>query len=183
MKLVIIEGPTSTGKSTLARKLAKDLDIAMFLKDDYKEKEFDSAGRSPNVKQWTRIEKTSWQQVLAAIKTAVETNKSLIVEGNFFPSHGPKIKALLHTDTVIVEIFCYARGLTILKRYVRRNRSGERHKGHRDHLWYPVVALEAFGLGKHYRPLKLSSNLLRVNTTDFDAVDYEAICQFIENAQ
>jgi hypothetical protein len=131
-----------------------------------------------------RIEKNSWLEVYKAIKTAVEKNTPLIIEGNFFPEQGREIKKLIWSDTIVVEIFCYARGITILKRYISRNRKGERHPGHRDYLWYPIVALEAFGMGfiKRYRPLKLTPNTLKVNTNNFASMDYESIRKFIISA-
>ena len=38
MKLIIISGTTSTGKTTLARKLSKELGIRVFSRDEYKER-------------------------------------------------------------------------------------------------------------------------------------------------
>lgn len=184
MKLVIIDGPTATGKTTLARKLAKDLNIATFLKDDYKEREFDRLGKKPNAKQMSQIEKMSWQEVFSAVAAAVKNNRSLIIEGNFYKSHGKEIKKVLNADTIVVEIFCHASGFVIFKRFVDRNRRGEKHEGHRDHLLYPLIMFEAFFLGfKHYRSLELSANILKVNTTDFANIDYETIRKFIVSAR
>lgn len=184
MKLVIIEGATSTGKSTLARKLARDLKMKVFLKDDYKEREFDMIGDKLDIKQMKRIEKQSWQEIFKAVKVAVDTDKALIIEANFYRSHRRDIKRLLQPNVIVIEIFCYARGRTILKRYIQRNRSGERHAGHHDHWWYPLVTLEALvtGIEKRIRPLRLSPHLLEVNTDNFASIDYKAIRQFIVTA-
>lgn len=177
---MIIGGPSSTGKSTLAHKLAADLKVQAFLKDDYKERRFDSFGGRPGLRQLAKIENDSWLEMYKTIAARASSPGTLIVEGNFLPKNGYEIRKLIEPDTTVLEIFCYARGFTILKRYVRRNRSGERHKAHRDHLWYPLVALEAIGIGIHrYRPLELSPNLLKVNADDFTAVDYEAIRRFV----
>jgi len=180
MKLILINGTTSTGKSTLARKLAKDLNIIAYLRDDYKEQEFDAIGKSPSFKQLSTVDKESQKELYGAIKAAIEQNESLIVESNFTREQGNKIRSIIRSDTIVVEVFCFANGFRVLKRYVTRNKSGERHKGHRDYLWYPIVAIEAFGFGKlRYRPLSLSSNVLLVDTNRFASVNYDAIRKFV----
>lgn len=184
MKLVIIEGPSSTGKSTLARKLSKDLKIPAFLRDDYKERQYDLLASAPSLKQLSKIDSASRQELLEAIKDSVGKKTSLIVESNFLYSEGHKIKNLIQKDTTVVEIFCFANGFRVFKRYVRRNKSGERHKGHRDHLWYSIVALEALGPIKlRYRPFRLSKNVLMVDANNFSKIDDGAIRKFVTEAK
>lgn len=186
MKLIIIEGATSTGKTALARHLAKDLKVRLFLKDAYKEAIFDSLNEPLTLKQAHQIERDSWQAVFKAAESAIRANESLIVEGNFFRSHRRVFKRLLESgNCIVVEVYCYANGLTVLRRYVRRNRSGERHTGHKDHLWYVLVGLEApfMWLEKYIRPLRLSPSLLKVDTSDFSKIDYKAIERHISEAR
>ncbi|HVV67167.1 MAG TPA: AAA family ATPase [Candidatus Saccharimonadales bacterium] len=184
MKLIILEGGTSVGKSTIARKLAADLHVSAFLKDDYKEKVFDSLHEPLTLKRAHEIEKDSWNAVFEAAGKAVSEDKSIIIEGNFYRSHRRAIQKRLAPNAVVVEIYCYAKGFTVLKRYIKRNHSGKRHPGHKDHLWYGLVALEApfMWLEKYIRPMRLSSNFLKVNTEDFARVDYRAIERCIKHA-
>jgi hypothetical protein len=155
----------------------------MFRKDAHKERRFEALSK-PNLQQMPKIEQESWSEMFKTIKQSVASDTSLIVEGNFHRSQRRKIQSLIQANVVVVEIFCYAKGCTILKRYIHRNKSGERHKGHRDHLLYPLIAFEGLVLGfKHYRPLQLSHNVLKVDTNDFAAVDYAAIRRFIRSAQ
>lgn len=183
MKLVIIAGPSTTGKTTLARRLSKDLKIPAFIRDDYKEQEYDLLDKPPTLNQLAKIDRKSRQELRQAIKNAVEQDTSLIIESNFTYPEGRKIKALIKPNVVVVEIFCQASGITVLRRYVSRNKNGERHRGHRDHLWYLLVAAEAAGPIKlRYRPFNLSPNVLKVDTNNFASIDYETIHQFIINA-
>jgi predicted kinase len=185
MQLIIVQGKTATGKTHLANRLSKDLGIAAFIKDGYKEKRFDALGKVPNLKQWVDIENESWRQLHEAVQEAIHKNTSLIIEGNFVPKERKKLRKLIPTTCNVVEIFCFAKGRVLSKRYVQRNRSGERHPGHRDHLWYGVVFMEmaAAGVGAHWiKPVRVSDKVLKVDTTDFSKVDHEKIVQFIKTA-
>jgi adenylate kinase family enzyme len=183
MKLIIVEGSTSTGKSTLARRLAKDLAITAFLRDDYKEAEYDKIAGRPTLKQMSKIDADSRTELYGAVKRAVAQDQPLIVESNFKYEQGKAIRKMLKPDTKVVEVFCHANGFRVFKRYVGRNRRGERHPGHRDHLWYWIVGVEAFGLGRlRYRPLRISKDILKVDANDFSKVDYAKILEFVKNA-
>ena len=141
-------------------------------------------GKSPSFKQLAAIHIKSDKHLYKVIEDAVKRDESLIVESNFTHAQGSKIKNLIKPNTVVVEIFCFANGFRVFKRYASRYKSGKRHRGHRDYLWYPIVAVEAFGLSKlRYRPLKFSSNVLMVDTNDFAAIDYNAIRKFVAEAK
>lgn len=180
MNLIIIAGPSSTGKSTLANRLAKDLKIPAFLRDEYKEKRFDELGRVPNLREYARIDAESKTQLFAELSKANKEDSDLIIESNFLYSERPKLQKFIPKNTNIIEIFCHANGLTILRRYTQRWKSGDRHRGHRDYLWRPIVAIESLGLVKiRYRPLKLSELTQKIDTNDFSRVDYKAIYKYI----
>lgn len=49
MNLIVVEGGSGTGKTTLARQLAQDLGYQVFLKDTYKEAQFDQLNKTPNL--------------------------------------------------------------------------------------------------------------------------------------
>jgi deoxyadenosine/deoxycytidine kinase len=184
MKLIIISGNTSTGKTTLARKLAKDLDIPVFWKDEYKEREFDQLGTLPSRQQLSAIDSAANKELCKAIKNAVSADRPLIVESNFRHSQGKMIKECIQPDTEVIELFCTASGYRILKRFISRNRSGERHQGHNDKRYYLHILLrDVPGFGKlFFRPLRLSSKVLIINTTNFDRVDYDAIHKFVTDS-
>ncbi|HEX7633339.1 MAG TPA: AAA family ATPase [Candidatus Saccharimonadales bacterium] len=180
MNLIIVSGATSTGKSTLARKLAKDLKIPLFLRDDFKEQHFDTFGGKPSLKQLGSIDIASRKKLFSILEDAVNKDTDLIIESNFMYSERNTLQEKLGDSTNVVEIFCRASGRTILKRYTKRYRSGERHRGHRDYLWYPIVAIESLGpVHRRYRPLLLSNRSKIVDTEDFSKIDYPDIVSFI----
>jgi shikimate kinase len=184
MNLIIISGATSTGKSTLARKLSRDLNVHSFLRDEFKEKHFDNHGGRPTLRQLAKIEAASYRELEQQIILATESNKDLIIESNFLYKERGKLQRLINQKTNVIEVFCYATGRTIFKRYTARYRSSERHRGHRDYLWYPIVAYESLGpMNKRYKPLKLSKHTKMVYTEDFSSVNYKEILKYVRNSQ
>lgn len=183
MKLIIISGPSTTGKTTLARRLSKDLDIPTFQKDEFKEQQYDQLPKTPNLRQLKQIDNASRTALFDEVRKAITEDRSLIVESNFLYSERPALKKLLGSNCTVIEIFCRANGFEVLKRYVRRNHTGQRHSGHRDHLWYAIIALEALGPIKlRYRPFRLSPQVKVVDTNDFSQVDYSAIRAYVARA-
>jgi predicted kinase len=183
MNLVLVGGQTSTGKTTISRRLGEDLGIRLCLKDDYKEREhFDTLKELPTVRQLYKAEVASWQVLYDTVSEAQTAGEDLLIEGNFTGLQRRQLKRLLHPDTNVVELFFFARGFTIYHLYVARNKTGERHPGHRDGLWYWAPWLEALcaQLGWRWlKPMRLSTAVLQVDTTDFTNVDYQAIRTFV----
>jgi len=179
MNLIIVGGQTSTGKSTLSRRLATDLGIATCLKDSYTEEEYFPSLRAPlKPWQWIHSEHLAWKKIYEAVELAQAKDYDLLIEGNFAGPQKRRLQKIIRSDTRVIEIFCYARGLTTYRRFVARNKSGERHPGHRDELWYWVPWLEAVcrQLGWDWvKPLRFGSDVLQLDTTDFVAVHYETI--------
>ena len=185
MNLVIIGGQTSTGKSTLSRRLGHDVPIAICLKDDYKENEYFPSlpvPEKPTFRELARAEKGAWSRVYEALQHAQTKGTDVLLEGNFTGAQKRKLRRMLRADTNIIEIYCYARGFVTYKRYVARYESRERHQGHRDNLWYWLPWLEAVTAYVGWRwvhPLRLGAQLLKVDTTDFAAVDYNEVLAFV----
>lgn len=186
MKLIIVRGGGATGKTALARRLAQDLKYELYSKDEFKEKEFDKLGRRPTALEMKKLESRSWDETYSSVKSAVENKTALIIEGNFMRPQKRKILQSVDENTTLVEVYCNSRGLTSFKRFVSRNESGERHRGHRDRAFYPIVFLESvvgvMGINT-YKPYKLSEHFIEVDTTDFNKIDYEKILNYIKNAK
>jgi len=184
MSILLVNGQTSTGKTTLARELAKELGCARVAKDEYKEKRMDQLGRIPSLREWVRIEHEAWRLLQATVQEHIASGEPLIVEADFNRLHAKKLAPFLRGKRVS-EVYCYARPGVVLWRYMRRSKSATRHPGHRDHLWYATLAVEC-GLGylglRWVRPIESGARLLNVDTTDFAKVDHAAICAFAAEA-
>lgn len=183
MKLLIINGQTSTGKTTLARRIIEDFAIDDFQKDAHWERQIDALGRIPTLREWVRYENETWQALYNAVREHSASGKPLLIEGNFARRQRKQLAGLVAGQQVF-EVYCHADQRVILQRYMHRNKSGERHPGHRDHLWYPAVWWETV-LGRMGRqlvpPLNLGGQILRVDTTDFSKIDYGAVRKFVRD--
>jgi len=182
MKLIIIQGAPCTGKTTLTKRLAKDLGCDFFSKDGYKEKRFDEIGGIPNLKEWAKAEFEAKDKLIETVKSK-HSDKQFVIESNFRKKDRDALSLVLKDKDEVYEIFCYVQGLTSLKRYRTRIKQGEWHKGHRAvPLGYPIVAnisvMNALGYRLH-KPLRFSDHTLEVDMTDFAKVSYDKILDFV----
>lgn len=184
MKLIVVEGISGTGKTTVAQHVSKELHCAVISKDWYKERAYDQLAKKPSLRQWARIDRQSWQPLYGKIAELVATDGTLIVDGDFKREQITKIATIIRDNTIVIELYCFARNLTPLKRYIRRSRTPGRHSGHRDRIWYGTVlaAVIVRKLGiKTYGPFALKNNVLGIDTTDFNSISYKEIAQYIRS--
>lgn len=183
MNLIIIQGESCTGKTALAKRLANDFKMPVFLRDGYKETIYNTMEGTPSLGRWWQIEKASWRELYRVVQAAVLTDQPLIIESTFTGRQKRWLQRSFANNTLVTEIYCYANGKVIRERFKKRYSTGERHRGHRDNLWVPVLWLEvnAAKIGWHWiKPLGLSNKPLYIDTSNYLAVDYVAIKQFIK---
>jgi adenylate kinase family enzyme len=182
MKIIIIQGGGATGKSTLAKELERIFGIPIFSKDDYRLARY--AFNKTSFTDWFKLEKKSYGAVYEAIEAAIQNDKSLILEGNFSLSHRKEFHAALANCKNIIEIDCYTKGFIAARRYIVRNREDDVSEGFRDYLRYIAVVLEAIcsivGLG-WYRNLGLTKNVMNLETSDPNKIDYKPIIEFVRS--
>src|SRR6185437_3895614 len=104
--LIIVTGLPATGKSTLARELARRLRVPLIGKDMIKEPLLDMLGAGDSER--SRLLSTASFAVLFELaRELLARGLSLIVEGNFRPGmhEGPLLQAL-PPGTAVLQVLC-----------------------------------------------------------------------------
>jgi predicted kinase len=126
--IVIILGTSASGKTTLARRLAAELRIPAFCKDDIKEALFDCLGVGD--RDWSRnLSRASFTALTNLARTQIASGVSCIVEGNWRAEHRDALLRLSSgSGARLAQIACRAETDEIRRRFAARRR----HPGHLD---------------------------------------------------
>jgi predicted kinase len=168
--LVIITGLPCTGKTTLARTIAAGLGLPLLAKDDIKERLFDSLGWSD--REWSKkLGRATFDLLFYFIEVELRAGHSLIAEARFFSQYHLEVFQEMQQRQPFrpLVIECVADGEILLRRFIGRSESGERHPGHVDHTSYAEA--EAVFLHEEPLPFDLGGKYIAVNTNDFSRVD------------
>jgi predicted kinase len=180
--LILITGAPCTGKTTIAQHLAGKFQLPIVHKDGIKERLFDRLGWKTD-RQWSKLlSLASFDLLYFFIETQIKAGQSLIAEANFKADFDtPLILGLqeLHAFTTF-QIYCYADREILLQRFVERGNSTERHAGHIDQVM--VTDIQTSLLKNEYRPLEVGGQLIEINTTDFDSLDYTPVIAALAHA-
>ena len=183
MKIIIISGFSATGKSELAKNLSEKFGFIYISKDKLKEKMFDIENH--NTWDWKWYEKRALNELFDKAQTALRHRNNIVIESNFTKKDKTRILNLISNQHTVYEIHMNARNFQHFIRFVKRNETHNRHKGHHDRRWYfnefiySLVGI--FGIVWPYGPLKLSDKLLEIDTTDFSNINYKEVYKFVES--
>lgn len=176
--LIIVSGPSASGKSTLARRLQEDLGITLVSRDLIKEALFDSLGYSDR-KRSIELGGAAALILLRVVADQLNANVSCIIEAKFNPkfSEGELRQLIEDSHCKAAQIQCVGDGSVLLGRFGERAKSGLRHPGH-DEINNPDDFTEELKAGK-YPLLKLGIKTLEYDTTAYDEVKYQQLLKEI----
>ena len=167
---VVVAGLPASGKTTLARALAVELDLPLISKDTVKEALFDSLGTGDL--EWSQSLGRAAHAVMYGIAKDV---RSAVLESHFW--RGVAEEDLLALGRPLVQVYCRCPTEIAAERYRSRASSPDRHKGHlQEHQSEDVTRSwrEA-----EAEPLALHAPVVEVLTTE--PVDVAAVASRIRS--
>jgi adenylate kinase family enzyme len=177
---IVVTGPPASGKTTLGKNIAKELNIPFYSKDDFKELIFDSMGWDD--RNWSKkIGKASIEILYHILEKNLAVEAPIIIETAFYCDLSSKklSEIIKKYEAKPIQVYCYADETLLRKRFLERVINGERHPGHGD---ISVAENEYSNLDIYdrYGILDILGTLIKVDTTDFDQIDYSLILNKIK---
>lgn len=167
--VIYILGLPASGKSTLAKKLSVELNVPLISKDDLKVMLFDAYG-------WTNREgsmqagRASYDIIDYLLDEQLRVGNAVIIESTPPKFASEKFKMWRKKyDARFIQIYCEAEADVIRKRFKERILADDRHvssvEGEAGLQNVEVLIKQGF------KPIDVESEIIRVDTSDFDAVD------------
>jgi predicted kinase len=176
-KLIIITGFLATLKSTVARKLSKDLNILTINKDDLKEMLGDTIGFT-NRQENLKLSEASFAFIKMISEKEISLGHDLIIESNFKNKELDELKSLLDKlDCKVLTLFHQGDVDVLHERYLKRNPS--RHEVHKA---TGLIAYDDFKKYiSDYRKENYIGQLKIVVTTVFKEEDYQDLLSYVKD--
>jgi predicted kinase len=154
--VVVVAGIPGSGKTTLARALAKELRIPLVSKDTIKEALFDALGSHDL--EWSQQLGLAAHRVMYALVADLD---SVVLESHFW--RGVSEVDLRSLARPLIQVYCRCPVDLAVDRYKRRAMTADRHPGHLpEHQTDEVIAAWA---SIEPEPLELDAPLIEVDTS------------------
>jgi predicted kinase len=169
--LVVVTGPPASGKSSLARDLARALEIPFLSKDEFKERLYEVFGSDDAVEE--RVERAALAILFSVAAGELDAGVSVMVESNFDAETDvePFLELDRERDLRLVQIHCGGPTDRLVEHFAERAAAGKRHPGHEDDPEDAEEVRRKLEAG-HWDPLDLPGELIAVDalTKDVDVV-------------
>ncbi|HEU4966770.1 MAG TPA: ATP-binding protein [Candidatus Saccharimonadales bacterium] len=176
--LILVLGLPGAGKTTLAKKMAAELNLPLISKDDLKVMLFDVYGWKDRVES-RKAGSASYKIIDYIIEEQLRVGNSLIFESTFDPALDNEKLQNWHKKygTKYIQVYCYADSDIIRKRVAERAASNSRHVTHIEGEEGRQDLELRLARGKEL--LDIPSKIIEVDSTDFAKVDGDGIVAWV----
>lgn len=180
--LLIVNGLPGSGKTTLAKRLAVDLQLPVFSRDSIYETLYDALECQNNGVP-PLMAPATFTFLYYIVGSVLAARQSLIVEG-FFGRPELRSNEFLQVrrsyDFAPLQIMCKADGAILLERFLARARGAQRHSGHSDLEWLEENRERL--LQGELSPLSLPGPVIEMDTTPPESARYADLLQQVRAA-
>ena len=178
--LILVHGLPGAGKTTLAKKLAAELNLPLISKDDIKVMLFDTYGWKDRTES-RKAGAASYEITDYIIEEQLRVGNSLIFETTFNPALATKkFNTWRQTYGVqFVQVYCYADLDVIRKRVTERAANDSRHVSHIEGEEGRQDLEARLARGKEL--LDIPSKIIEIDTTDFAKLDDTGVVAWISD--
>ena len=166
--LVVVTGPPASGKSSLARDLARELEIPFLSKDEFKERLYEVFGNDGEVEE--RVERAALAILFSVAGSELDAGVSVLVESNFDAESDvePFRELGRERDLRLVQIHCGGPTDRLVEHFAERAAAGKRHPGHEDDPGDADEVRRKLEAGL-WEPLDLPGDLIALDVLTKDA--------------
>jgi predicted kinase len=190
--LILVAGPPGSGKTSFAEYLTQKMKIPMVSKDILKEHLYDTVGFK-NRQEKVALGVAAMEIMYHVAERHLEIGRPMILENNFEDNSKPGLITLIEKYGCKTITIMFQADIEVLtERFIARDKSPERHRGHVVNTQYPEPVGEASVQSPQAKPMSPEDFLhtieqrgwmrfsvggeeLFVDTTDFSKVSYDSI--------
>ena len=171
-RAVLVNGIPATGKTSIARAIGSRLHLPVLSLDSVKEALFEELGTQDGDREYGRALGRASMLAIWSVVAESQLDAAVVIEAGFrTPPHDVVLRGLGRAGIERwVEVWCHASPDVLAARYAARTR----HPGHPPASY----AAELAELALVAQPMVLGE-VLSVDTTDFEAVDLDAIARWV----
>lgn len=180
--LILIAGPSGTGKTSLSHYLAPRLGMPLQSKDQIKEQLLDVFGWA-DLEVSRKLGEVSMRLLYQFAAVQLAAQQSCIIESPFAPQEyaTADLKALQERFAFVpVQIQCRTERSVLSERLLRRADSPERHPGHLDKLKLDLQNVDIHSLSEGFDPLPIGGYSYSLDTTKAGTDQYKDVLRWIE---